>query len=360
MLKFNDKLNKIFLIINYLIITIIVWVPLSILFFSIETLKTLIFWIVVLFLLIIPIVIIINWKLSKLYLSIIIFLVYVFVLLWFQKNEWIYNNFSLICVNDCPKYNWNPLNAISEKELLNMWFKSAWFLWINDATLNSFKYDILNIEKNIKIELPSQIPNAILDNVENEKYFLYKPEKNNNTLLILLHGSAGWFQYYQKLFKELADENWIIIASPNYWWWEWQNEWWTKLVMDVYNKLYNEKIINKNTKIILLWVSNWWRWLTRLIEQDNNNIFSKVVFISWVIEKSITDKANFLNNLKTKKLFVIHWVDDDRVWFNYIQDFIASTNSNNLKTLIFEKWDHFILGTEFDKIKPELVEFIKN
>lgn len=353
------KENKIFLLCCYLFLTSIFWYSLFILFLSVQTIKTFILWLIVLSILIIPIIFLIKFKINKIYL--LLSIISLFIILWFgfQKNEWTHNNFSLVCIKPCDQYYWNLLNILTEKELLNMWFKSAWFFSINNTTLDSFKNTVLKIEEEIDINLPSQIPKSILDNVDEKQYFVYIPENSDkDKIIIFLHWSAWWFIFYQKLFKQFADNQWIIIVSPNFWWWNWNNYWWTNLVWDVYNNLLNKEIINKNTEIILMWASNGWRWLTRLISEDENNIFSKIVFISPIIEYKITNYKSFQKNIKDKKILIIHWKKDVRIPFSHIEEFTNENNNIDLDTLIFNEWNHFILGTESEAIQEKLKEFI--
>ncbi len=346
------------MVVCYLFSTSIFWYFLFILFLSVETLKTFIFWISFLIFLVFPVIFILKDKTNIKYVFVFLSCFLVIFGLSFQKNEWEYNNFSLVCIDSCNKFSLNPLNAISEKELLNIWFRAAWALWIDNNKLNSFRNIILKTEEAVDIELPSQIPNAIFNNVGDEKYFLYKPENSKNRLVILLHWSAGSFMFYQKLFKLFMDDEGVTLVSPIFGWWNWNDERWTELVWNTYNDLLNKGIVNKDTEVVLMWVSNGGRWLTRLVSQDDDNIFSKVIFISGVIEKKITDGSGFKNNVKWKDVLVIHWEEDERVPFSYIEDFMVNSNLNNLDKLIFSEGNHFVLASEFDEIREKIEEFL--
>lgn len=145
----------------------------------------------------------------------------------------------------------------------------------------------------------------------------------------------------------------MSLITPAFWWWNWDEKWWTELIFDTYNDLLKKWQISKDTKIILIWLSNWWKWLSRAVYFDDKNIFSKIVYISAIIENEVIWTQQFINNSKNKDFFVIHWKKDDRAFFKRFLE--SSKYMPNLDTLIFENWDHFILLNE----EKEVIKFLE-
>lgn len=177
--------------------------------------------------------------------------------------------------------------------------------------------------------------------------------------MIVLHWSAGNFLFYQKYLKNFADENGIIIITPSFWWGNRNEKWWTELVFETYNDLLLRKIINKNTQIYLAWLSNWWRWLTRIVAEDRNNVFRKIIFISGVMEQEIVKNSDFQRNMLNKEFLIIAWNNDDRVYFSDTSDSLKFMKWKSIITMFFENWDHFIFVSEWKKIFEKIQKFIK-
>lgn len=349
----NSKFEKIFLLTVYLLVSSILFVVLIWLLFSVETLSTLIFVIGFSGLLIMPIIFIIKWKINLKFEIVVLWLVIISLLQWFQPNTAIDWNYELRCLHNCSKYNYNFLNVITEKEFLNTGFKLAWILWITPEQLNKFRDVELKYEKKVSINLPSQTSNAIMNRKE-EKYIIYKPTKaKKDKLIIVLHGNAGWFLLYQKFFKQFADKYNIQIATPAFWWWNWFETWWKELIYNTYQDMLTRKEITKDTQVIIVWLSAWWWWLTRVVYFDNQGIFDKIVYISAVMEKWLMDSPEWTKNSQNKKFYVIQWKVDDRVFYKSFQD--CKTYLHKPKTLIFNDWDHFIMLNK----EQEVVDFMK-
>lgn len=352
--------SKIIFTFYYFLLTITIWYTFWITFISIQSLNSHLFLLALSYILISPLIYINSKNVSLINLYIIFFCILLIIGLNFQKNQWIDWKFELICLNDCNSYNWNILNVFTENELLNMWFSVSKLLWVPIDQLNSFKDDILIINESIKIRLPSVIPQAISDTVINKQYFIYTPDENtSNKIIIFLHGSAGSFQYYQKIFKKVSDDSGVSIVSPIFGWWNWNKDGWVNLVLSVYEDLKNKNLINDGTEITIIWTSNWWRWLTRIISKDTKNIFHKIIFISWVIEWEITWMESFQRNIENKKILIIHWKQDKRVSFDLVNNFIESYKQYNIELLEYEEWDHFILWTQKQDILNNIINFIK-
>ena len=270
-----------------------------------------------------------------------------------NKIDW---NYELVDL-DTNKYNFNLLNNLNEKELLNAWIKLSFSLWITNEQLNKFIPWLLNYENNIKINLPSQIPNALINKKE-QKYVLYSPQNyNKDKIIFVLHWSCWGFLFYQKYFKQFADKYNYQVVTPTFWWWNWNENWWIDLIYNTYNDLLNKQKINKNTQIILIWISNWWVWISRSIYFDDKNIFQKIIYISGVMEENIINTPNFEKNIKNKYVYVISWEKDDRVFYdNYLKQ---KDKLNVKKDLVFADWDHFILLSKWQKIIDFIDKIIK-
>lgn len=347
----NNSKSKIlytvfYLAVTWLFIVLFLWV-----FISSLTIKTFIFSLTFLFILFLPILFIWQFKIKIYYFLIIIFWLIFSIYNSFLPNQSKYNNYEMICF-DCSKYNFNLLNNISEKEFLNAWFKLWWLLKMSYKELNSFKTILLKYEE-IDIKLPTLIWNAILNKKERKYISYFPPNYKKDTAIFVIHWNAWGFLFYQKFFKQFADKYNMSLITPAFWWWNWDEKWWTELIFDTYNDLLKKWQISKDTKIILIWLSNWWKWLSRAIYFDDKNIFSKIVYISAIIENEVIWTQQFINNSKNKDFFVIHWKKDDRAFFKRFLE--SSKYMPNLDTLIFENWDHFILLNE----EKESIKFLE-
>lgn len=277
---------------------------------------------------------------------------------WFKENykkDW---NYELVCLDNCIKYNWNLLNIIQEKEFLNVWFKLAFLFDITKEQLSWFENRVKFYEEKVKINLPSHMPRALLNINNPPQYIIYTPQnlKNNQKAIFVIHWNAWWFQFYQKFFKQFADSQNLVVVEPIFGWWNWDEEWWVELIYKAYEYLLKKAILSKDTKITLLWLSNWWKWLSRAVYFDNRNIFSNVVYVSWVIEPQIIKSSSFKKNSTNKNFYVIHWKKDDRTFYsNFLE---AKNYFKNLESLIFDNWDHFLLLNEEDKVKKEISRII--
>ncbi|MDD2566238.1 MAG: hypothetical protein PHZ26_05675 [Candidatus Gracilibacteria bacterium] len=349
----DSKISKFFILTIYLLISSFIFVVLFGLLFSVETFKTLIFVIGFLGLLIMPIIYIIRGKVNTKFEIIILSLVIFSLLQGFQLNYANDGNYKLRCLDDCTRYNYNPLNVIQEKEFLNTGFKLAWFLSIPQEQLSKFKDIELKYEKSVLIDLPSQIPNATINQKE-QKYIIYKPTKaKKDKLLIVLHGNAGGFQLYQKFFKQFADKYNVQVATPAFGWGNWYEIGGTELIYNTYNDLLAKQEITKDTEVIIIGLSAGGWGLTRAVYYDNQGIFDKVVYISAVMENGIMESPEFIKNSKNKKFYVIQGKVDDRVFYKSFLE--CQQYLQNPKTLIFDDGDHFIMLNK----EKEVVSFME-
>lgn len=343
--------QRIIFCLYYLAVSIAFLVGSFWLLFSSQTVVTFLFSVCIILILWTPIIFILKGKINKYFL---IFLVIFFISLlpfWFEKNNSTYKSFKLVSLSD-KNYTYNPLNIIQEKELLSVGIKFAWFLWITNNELNSFVTKLYDYEKNIEIDLPSQIPNAIINKKE-QKYILYTPESaKKDELIMVLHGSAGGFLFYQKFFKQFWDTHNTQIVTPIFWWGNWFETGWINLIYNTYKDLVKKWNILPNTKVTLIWVSNGGTGLSRIIITDENNIFTKIVFISWVMESDIIQSKLFEKNAQEKSFYIIHGMKDNNVPYQRFLD--VEKNFPHLKTLIFENGDHYILLNEQEKIIQEI------
>lgn len=349
------KLEKVVIITYYVFFFLLLFPIVVLMFLWLSTIKTFIFALTLLILLFLPAIY--FFKKFKLKYLLFLLIPFLFILInSFQLNnakDWDFELRSIWW----SEYNFNILNNISENEFLKMWFLASWFIWITNKQLDWFKNIEEKYEKSLDINLPSQIPNAII-NKKQDKYFIYNPEKNDNKkAIVVLHWSAWWFLFYLKFFKQIADENNSKLIIPAFWWWNWNENWWSDLVFKTYNDLISKNEISKDTEITLIWLSAWWMWLSRVVYNDNKNIFKKIIYVSWLIENDIISSKNFLNNEKNKDFLIIQWKIDDRVFY---QDYLDTKNNfTNLEDLIFDDWDHFILLNKQEKIIKEINNFIK-
>lgn len=323
---------------------------------SAHTFQTTFFAIICLLIIAFPILFYYSKKIWKILLGIIILWIVLLFPSFFQENNAKDGKFELVSLSD-TKYNFNPLNVVEEREFLDTGMMLSWAVGITDTQLQGFIEKVYQYEKSTNIYLPSQLPNAVI-NIKEKKYFLYTPENaKDDEIIMVLNGSMWAFQFYQKYFKQYADEFHLKMVSPIFGGGNWNEEGGVESIFDAYNDLVTKKIISPNTKVILFWVSNGWRWLTRAVYFDNKNIFSKIVYISWLMESEIINSKTFQEHAKNKEFYVIHGKSDDRALYKY---FLDSKNSfQNLHTLLFEKWDHFILLNEEEKIIPYINSIIE-
>lgn len=321
------------------------------LLFSAQTLLTFLFSICLLLLLFTPVIFILKGKVNKYYLIFLWIFFISFLPFWFQKNNAIYKNFELISLSQ-KTYNYNILNIIQEKELLSVGIKFAWVLWLTDSEINSFVKKLYEYEKSVDIKLPSQIPNALINKKE-QKYIIYTPESvKKDELIMILHGSVGWFLFYQKFFKQFWDTHNTQIVTPVFWWWNWFESGWIELIYNTYYDLVAKWKILPHTKVTLIWVSNGGTGLSRIVATDKNNIFPKIIFISWVMESNIIESEAFRENAWNTSFYVIHWKKDINVSYD---NFLRVENKYpQLKKLIFENGDHYILLNQEKNIIQEI------
>lgn len=343
--------QKIIFCIYYLAISIAFIVGSFWLLLSSQTLLTFLFSVCLLLILTTPFIFIIKGKVNKKYLIFLGIFIISLLPFWFQQNNAISWNFKLVSLSS-EKYNYNILNIIQEKELLSVGIKFAWILEISNSEIDSFIKKLYEYEKNIEINLPSQIPNALINKKE-QKYILYTPETSKkDELIIVLNGSAGWFLFYQKFFKQFWDAHQTQIVTPIFWWGNWYESGGVELIYKTYYDLIEKWNILPNTKVTLIWVSNGWTGLSRTVAYDENNIFTKIVFISWVMESYIIENNFFQENAQEKSFYVIHGMKDKAVAYDYFLK--VQKSFPKLQTLIFENGDHYILLNEQTKIIKEI------
>lgn len=307
--------------------------------------------------LIIPIIYIINDAIPKKVLILWMIITIYILPRWLQINQKTDWDYKLVCMNNCSKYNYNLLNILTEKDLLNSGYKLASLIWITKEQLNKFQNIQLSYEEKVNINLPSQISNGLIDKKQS-KYILYSKQSfTKDKLIMVVHGSCGWFLFYQKFFKQYWDKYNTKVVVPTFGWWNWNKEWWIELIFHTYYDLLNKWEINKDTEIVLIGISNWWLWLSRAIYFDKDNIFSKVIYISAVMENEIIQSKEFEKNAQNKLVSIIHWKIDDRV--DYYNTKYLTKYFPNISTLFVENWDHFILLNEEIVLSQEIEKIIE-
>lgn len=305
----------------------------------------------------IPIIYILFDKISKKVMILWIIITIYTLSRWFQINQKTDGDYKLVCMNNCNKYNYNILNILTEKELLNSGYKLASLIWITKEQLHKFQKIQLSYENKINIDLPSQIPNWLIDKKQS-KYILYsKPSFTKDKLIMVIHGSCGWFLFYQKFFKQYWDKYKTKVVLPTFGWWNWNKEWWIKLIFDTYYDLLNKWEITKDTEVILIGISNWWLGLSRTIYFDKENIFPKIIYVSAVMENEIIQSKEFAKNIQNKLVSIIHGKIDDRI--DYINTKYLTKYYPNISTLFVENWDHFILLNEEKLLSQEIEKIIE-
>lgn len=348
--KISNEL-KIYYLWLYLVVFWIFWLVFLSLLIHSRTFFSVIFSLFLIWFFLLPVIFILNSKINKKYLGILCILLIISTFWAFEKTVWIEGNYELVNL-DWKKYSFNYLNNYTEKELLYTWAQMSWILWVTKEQADYVKEASKSYYEN-EIKLPSQIPDALFDK-SNRNYVIYTPSNyNKEKVIFVIHGSCGNFMFYQKVFQKLADETWYQIITPSFWFWNWFNTWWVEMIFDTYIDLINKQKINKNTQSIMIWVSNGWTALSRMIYFDDKNIFSKIFYLSWVVEKNIFELEKFKNNAKNKEIYWIHGKVDDRIWFEYFQE--ADEILDFKDKLIFEDWDHFILMSK----AKEIMEFVQ-
>lgn len=268
----------------------------------------------------------------------------------FQKNTARDGEYELVYMNG-REYNFNLLNNISEREYLELGFNIWFLLQVTSSQIKSFHDKLLEYEA-YKIDLPSQIWNALINKKE-EKYISYVPKKyDKKKAIFVIHGNSWGFLFYQKFLNTLATKNNIAVIEPVFWWWNWDEDWGTELIFDTHQDLMNKNIIDNNTQIVLVWLSNWGKWLSRAILHDVKNIFQKVIYISAIVEKDIYTLPLFKEHYSQKEVYFLHGAKDDRVFLSDVLDFIVF---HDIKHIIYPEEDHFL----FIHKDKQILEFIE-
>lgn len=297
------------------------------------------------------------YKNKKIILYIIWFHFFIIIILfyffWKLEIDKTYKDYSSISLWE--KYSYNLLNIYNERELINMWLAASKFLQIPDEQKKQFEWILQEIENWQNINLPSAIPDAIL-NKKQDRYILYTPKNTNNkNLIFILHWNAWWFLFYQKVFKSVADKYNYPIVLPQFWWWNWNEKWWIELIYKTYNDLLNKNIISSETKVTIIALSNWWVWVWEILKTDKKNIFSKIICISCVFDEKQYQKS--LENISKKEFLILHWDIDDRTTLsNYFK--ITKYLPKHLNK-IYKNQNHFLLLQEKDDILSKIESFIK-
>ncbi|MEF2175049.1 MAG: hypothetical protein V3575_01150 [Candidatus Absconditabacteria bacterium] len=354
----NNTILKVFILVTYLITISIFIVILYGLALGVRSFNGYIFVIWMGLSLSIPIIYILSDKVSKKLLILWIIITIYTLSRGFQINQKTNGNYKLVCMHNCSKYNYNILNILSEKELLNSGYKLASLIGITKEQLDKFKPIQLEYENKVNINLPSQIPNALIDKKES-KYILYsKPSFTQDKLFMVIHGSCGGFLFYQKFFKRYGDKYNTKVVMPTFGWGNWKKDGGIELIYETYYDLLNKGEINKNTEVILIGISNGGLGISRAIYFDKNNIFPKIIYISAVMENEMIQSKEFANNVQNKLVSIITGKVDDRV--DYSNTKLLTKYFPNISTLFVENGDHFILLNEEKLLSQEIEKIIEH
>lgn len=273
------------------------------------------------------------------------------------ENTWKYKNYSLECVDPCSQYNMNIFNLLTENELIFSALRFSNWFGIDFWSL-SVDNKIFSQINNQTINLPSGIQKWLTNNTKNTQYYLQYGEnyKAGNKVIFLLHWNGGWFLFYQKYFSKLIKNNDYLMVSPNYWMWLRDRKEGMKKILATKNDLINKWIIRKDSEFILMWISNGWRGLSRVIDSSEYNIFKKYIYLSWFIDTEIMLSDNFNKNISNKELLLIHWEKDKRAVFSKE---VFEKISDKSEQLIYKEWTHFILLDNYSEIINTIQKFIK-
>jgi len=371
-IKNNGKkiIEKVFLLISYSLLGWIFIIFLSIWFFWVQNIysKLIIFLHLIFFL--IPFFLIFHYKkLIKFFIWFLIFLLFVDFLkiTYLEIPSWNWNLKSVYIWSKRKNNFWNLLNEKDWVEFGTMVNKVAWIGDMQESKLFdsiSLTYDDMQSQTERKY-FDSQIGVSLnelfwIKTKITHYYFSSSPKSTHKKLIIFLHGSAGNFEIYPYRFQSLANGNDVDIVYPSFWWWDRNQPWGVETINKVVDDV-QRKYNYQNKELTLMALSNWWKWLTRFIQQWRYSI-QNVIFISAVMENSIIKTNSFLDSAKKiKNFYILHWDKDERILISNIKTIENYLKQNwvNIQSKYISRWTHFVLIDVKDQLIKKIEEFLK-
>jgi predicted esterase len=204
--------------------------------------------------------------------------------------------------------------------------------------------------------LPTQLTQAYRGTTEPQR-FVYVPEHAPGERLpcvVFLHGSAGNFQGYLWLWKQLADRGHFVVVAPGFGFGNWQRPGGVDAVREARREAERTLPVDP-ARFVLAGLSNGGRGVMRVIEEDPGRTWKAVVLLSAVVDLEPSPEA-----WADRPTLVVHGLRDDRIsahWLDVSVDLLRRAGAQvSLKTDPDE--DHFLVFSRPEEVSGWVLEFL--
>lgn len=168
--------------------------------------------------------------------------------------------------------------------------------------------------------------------------------------VVFLHGSAGSWQGYFRLWSELADRERFIVVQPSFGFGNWQRPGGLAAIERARRYLVEHTPCDPQ-RVVLACLSNGGRGVTRTLVAGPAG-YRGVVFLSAVIEPRVLDDAALAAAWRGRPMLVIHGARDDRLPLDYLEEGVGMLREAgaDVTLRVVAGEDHFLIFT-----RPALV-----
>lgn len=172
--------------------------------------------------------------------------------------------------------------------------------------------------------------------------------------VVFLHGSAGSWKGYFRLWSQLADRERFVVVQPSFGFGDWQRTGGLAAIERARRYLVGRTPCDPN-RVVLACLSNGGRGATRALVAGAES-YRGVVFISAVIEPRVLENSAWEAHWRGRPMLVIHGAVDDRIPVDYLDEGVGMFREAGVDVTqrIVPREDHFLIFTRpalvFDEI----------
>lgn len=192
-------------------------------------------------------------------------------------------------------------------------------------------------------------------------YYLYVPRQHRAgplPAIVFLHGSVGNFKGYMWQWAKLADQlGWVIIA-PSFGFGNWNQAGGLSAIQRALDDAASQVAIDP-THVYLAGLSNGGLGVSQaaLAEPDR---YRGLIFISPVMDTSITDSTGFLSQWRNRPVLVLTGEADERVPYSYVAKRVANFQAAGVSIAhkAYPSADHFLFFSKADEVLDDISHWL--
>ncbi len=177
--------------------------------------------------------------------------------------------------------------------------------------------------------------------------------------VVFLHGSAGSWKGYFRLWSQLADRERFVVVQPSFGFGDWQRPGGLAAIERAHRYLV-ERTPSDPNRVVLACLSNGGRGVTRTLVAGVEG-YRGVVFVSAVIEPRVLENPSWEARWRGRPMLVIHGANDDRIPTDYLDEGVGMLREAGVDVTerIVANEDHFLIFTRPALVFDEIARWMR-